>query len=114
MSSAFRDTLFGQLVRWGSGHRFLQYEDEKNGFSLNVTSDFDYPISQPLSRNTLPVDQGNFNKDAFEITVRPYNPEVPSGDYTQDAGSCWYSQHDTGNPHNWSTGKKVFVVTQIS
>ncbi|KAH7139800.1 major facilitator superfamily domain-containing protein [Dactylonectria estremocensis] len=89
MAAFLRDTPLGQLIRWATKGRILQYPDEQPGFKL------------PEGYNKTPRSQGSDPSSAVE-----------------EAGEWlvvdWYSQDDEENPQNWSAWKKAYLHITIN
>ena len=139
MADIIRDSSLGQLIRAVTGNKFLQYAEEKSGFQLPAPipeaetiqekaeeadslsasdsasiSDGSPDLERAGTRELQPVFSRTSMAEAVGPTTRtvsrPIQPTLTSdGTILVD----WYSTDDADNPMNWSTSKRVFIVTLI-
>ena len=94
MEETLRDSPIGQLIRFLSQNRLLQYPEER--------SDFVIP--------EVYVQALDGEKRDSSIDNSQSRPNLTSdGHILVD----WYSPKDPANPHNWSTGRQNFVCTLV-
>lgn len=115
--SLFRDSIAGQAVRWVTGDRLLSYPDQPlrlGGLpAILATSRDDYiglrSQSSVVATHGLGIQAPYENDPGFPL------PKIESAVSTAeiDRNRAWASPTDPENPYNWSTGKKVFVASQI-
>lgn len=139
MADLIRDAPIGQLIRWATNNRCLQYPEEKPDFQLpdawknlatgnqsypastaNIASDDDEPTAAPLEpvssrRSGLNgITESNLEADeAHAIEKTQSIPVVPQK--TKDGAILvdWYYSDDAANPHNWSNGKRAGISLVI-
>lgn len=133
MSDLFRETAFGQIIRFLSGRRLLRYPEELPGFeftypesrspdksvelnlraSLELTSD---PDPEKADSNgggsSTPNSETLASKDAF-ILVDWYNSGQSEIGFLFLVLPNLEKIDDPANPHNWAGGKKVLVAAEI-
>jgi DHA1 family multidrug resistance protein-like MFS transporter len=142
LKEVLRDAPAGQLARTYLGWTIAPYEDEKEGYSLPQPSsqgaapsatrkDEADPdgISEKSSSDEADLAKGK-NNDIENSGVTGPAPgqdehalrdiermatekEEPPNNSHSHANEVAFGPDDRDNPHNWSTGKKVFVFAQI-
>lgn len=137
MADIIRDAPIGQLLRFISRNRLLQYPEEKADFklppqwahlidsstlSLPSTSDPASPTRQDGSTGSGDVEEGQLHHSQSANTPSPA-ANTPSHDSNADSTPIvpavtkdgailvdWYSSNDSENPHNWSRGKRAAIA----
>lgn len=131
MSDLFRETAAGQIIRFLSGRRFLQYPEELPDFR------FPYPSHQGPEKGAPDAPQASLGPPDTDPEKAQTEGEVSSSAsdiettkdeiilvdwYTKGVGSSLifalsYDTNDNiddpANPQNWSTNKKVLVSFEI-
>ncbi|BCS23666.1 MFS transporter [Aspergillus puulaauensis] len=132
MADIIRDAPIGQILRFVSRNRLLQYPDEKADFQLppqwaslidNLDSspprtDDSTGAIQEGSNGSSDVEAGqlqrcqsaNTNGNSSDASCIPITPTV-----TKDGVILvdWYNSNDPENPHNWSRGKRAAIAAII-
>ncbi|KAK2608946.1 hypothetical protein QQS21_002522 [Conoideocrella luteorostrata] len=126
MFDIFRDAPVGQLIRWISRNRYLQYPDERPGFQLPRTwnqkqiSDLDLGLSFiEQSSEDLGGDIG-LREFGSTSAILPdeghqtgFRPSMQDAKHDDTIIVDWYSDHDSENPQNWTHRKKVGITLII-
>lgn len=130
MADLIRDAPMGQLIRWITNNRYLQYPEEKPGFKIpvswtrkqSVALDSGLPSPRPPSSGLQsPIESYGFDSEnSYEfnqIDTTKSNPEFVSStrDLT-DHGTVvvdWYDGRDVDNPYNWSDRKRGLITLII-
>lgn len=124
MAELIRDSAFGHLVRLVTRGKYLQYAEEKDaslwrnfisgektrqmahhGHPGQSTQEDPPSSSSEESSRTRAGEEQPVN----EPTGHPIDQEKGRDVNVVD----WYDEHDSENPMNWTTFKKVFVTFQI-
>ncbi|PVH88930.1 MFS general substrate transporter [Cadophora sp. DSE1049] len=116
MSSYYRDTVFGQLVRWVSGNQMMKFPDEEDANLLNSfahkkaadspsTSRSHDDLAEHESPATFDASDGGEKGDRILDTNGRDNVDMHLVD--------WYGPGDLENPQNWSTCRKLLITFQI-
>jgi DHA1 family multidrug resistance protein-like MFS transporter len=97
MYDVFRDSAFGQTLRFLMGRSLAPYLEEK--------ADFQSPViwAPESGKSTSDSVSSNERDDDAE---KAHTPQKQGNDTTV---VTWYSDTDPENPHNWSRGKKAWV-----
>lgn len=140
MADLIRDAPIGQLIRWATNNRYLQYPEEKADFKLpeawnnvaagtqqssastaNIASDDeqDVPVAplEPVSSRRSGINgitESNLEADEIHNIEKTQSiPVVPQK--TKDGAILvdWYYSDDAANPHNWSNGKRAGISLVI-
>lgn len=128
MSDLIRDAPVGQMIRWATKNRYLQYPEEKDSsmyerFINNEKSGNMARYGQPNPPEDKEDDQSRtrHNSESSGRTLRgedatvneasgkPVDPEKGKDVTLVD----WWGPNDPENPINWSQPKKTFVAFQI-
>ncbi|KAL8840545.1 MAG: hypothetical protein Q9170_001298 [Blastenia crenularia] len=140
MADLFREAPIGQIIRYVTRNRFLQYPEEEPDFELPDTyrtaiksssdptkekapsrSDSD-TLQQSLEREkpTNPVNlkddpEAGQDETERELSLKPTKstPVVPKKTPDGHLLVDWYTTDDPANPQNWSRLKRGFVALQI-
>ena len=131
LAEIIRDAPAGQLARTYLGWQIAPYEDEKEGYKLPRPEEQATASRAEGKREVDPEkaseDSSDEEKKGNSVNGKPAGPE-PQGDRDieriaterepqhppqPDFNEVGFSPTDLDNPHNWSTGKKVFVFSQI-
>lgn len=128
MSDLFRDAPVGQMIRWVTKNRVLQYPEEKD------PSIWEQYVNVDMSANMARHGQPTPPEDEVDDQSHPRHSSESSGrtlqgeDVTINQASGkpvdpekgkditmidWWGPTDPENPQNWSTAKKYFVTFQI-
>lgn len=133
MEAVFREAPMGQLVRFVTKNKYLQYPEEKPGFELPEPwiqmmqsleaskSHTENPEPQEERPNpeqsdaashssTLREDSEMNAQDLEKVKSIPITPKK-----TKDGAILvdWYYTDDDENPHNWSNLKRALIATII-
>lgn len=127
MSDFFRDTTFGQTVRFLSGKRLFLHPEEKPGFvlppeyqlSLNNEEKLAARGSSPAStlQNSdadVEAHRSSVDADGIELHKTRSIPIAPKKTSDGTILVDWYATDDPANPQNWSTGRRAWVVIVMS
>ena len=136
MADIIRDAAIGQLIRWATNNRYLQYPEEKPDFQLpqawldiiNDTNESGYNATKS-SLSLENSSENNNNNTATAVTdISPdarleadeihnlekqqSTPVAPQR--TKDGAILvdWYFTDDDSDPHNWTNKKRmaIFVI----
>ncbi|KAL2829524.1 major facilitator superfamily domain-containing protein [Aspergillus cavernicola] len=112
MIDIFRETAAGQIVRFLSQGKFLQYPEELPGFR------FQYPElnRSPLGseNSTLgPSHASDPERAQTKIDVSQLAIDSMTTGDNKFVLVDWYTADDPANPQNWSTSKKALVAFEI-
>ncbi|CAK97142.1 hypothetical protein CBS63078_8300 [Aspergillus niger] len=94
MWDIIRDSTFGQCLRLASGGKLAGYPEDQPGFQLPAGS-----LEPSTSSSSTSSSNGELIGDPEKGNKEP-NPSVIG----------WYGENDPENPHNWSSGKKLWVA----
>lgn len=119
MSDLIREAPIGQIIRYISGNKYLQYPEEKPDFHLpqewidriNSDSTAPSPASASDDEDTTVRPVSDAETDAIEKTTSV--PIVPQK--TKDGAVLvdWYRTDDAADPHQWSNAKRMGVTLII-
>lgn len=108
----------GQLIRYLTGSRFLQYPEERDDFilpanyvaALGRKGDSPTPTSTTPSTLSLGIDKSGETESKAMSTAPKVKPIAP--EETEDGTILvdWYDTKDPSNPHNWGELKRSFVA----
>ncbi|KAF7194201.1 Cycloheximide resistance protein [Pseudocercospora fuligena] len=127
MKQVFRDSFFGQIVRYVSGNKYFKYAEEEPGFQ--IPEEYLLPEerskrrsevisgvpSEAISDDKPPEDDDDLEKASLawdgDQAVESGRREHVSPQRTQSGVTTvtWYSDTDPENPHNWPNSKKLWV-----
>ncbi|KAF2658041.1 cycloheximide resistance protein [Lophiostoma macrostomum CBS 122681] len=139
LREVLRDAPAGQLARTYLGWTIAPYEDEKEGYSLQQPTSHavalsvahkdeadpdgisekssadpaqgkDSDIESSAMASTAPRQDENAIRDIERMATEK---EEPPNTTQPNPNEVSFSPEDRDNPHNWSTGKKVFAFAQI-
>lgn len=132
MADLIRESAIGQLIRWATNNRYLQYPEEKPGFQLpqawldivNGTEKAGYNNSRA---STSPEDSSDNNNaatdispdsrlEADEIHNLEKHQSIPIAPQQTKDGAVlvdWYFTDDDADPHNWTNGKRLAITLII-
>lgn len=96
MWDIIRDSTFGQLLRLAGGTKLARYPEEQPSFQ--VPAGYLEPIRIHDSSSSNDGSNGDIERANKEVNV---------------AVIGWYGEHDQDNPHNWSSGKKLWVAVLL-
>lgn len=121
-----RDSTFGQIVNHFSGHKYLQYPEERPEFvvpakylSSSLSNAFNSTINEKKDESpenqvdlqfTLPESSSSSASSTdieLEKGVTPEANKEPNHGYIL---VDWYDDNDQENPQNWSNFKKVWII----
>jgi len=127
MTELIRDTVFGHIVRFASGGKLLQYQEERDPslwkqFVDKEKSDNaahhgtvephrtdtrpeEHDHSPDSERTEIPDDGHTYN----EVTMTKVDTEKGKDIHVVS----WYGKDDPENPQNWSQFKKFFVTFEL-
>ncbi|PNY29858.1 Caffeine resistance protein 5, partial [Tolypocladium capitatum] len=142
MADLIRDAPLGQLIRWASKNKYLQYPEEKAGFELprpwqdvldslggladdgfreppppssssSTVADEDRQMQQQEDQEKQEDQEGQPAPGQGRLEKTQSVPVVPQR--TEDGTILvdWYYSDDAENPHNWSNKKRVLIATVI-
>ncbi|KAH7409418.1 major facilitator superfamily domain-containing protein [Cadophora sp. MPI-SDFR-AT-0126] len=105
MSSHYRDTVFGQLVRLVSGNQMMKFPDEEDTNLSNSFAHKKAADSPPKSRspNNLSEHESTAISDASDNRRDDVDMHLVD----------WYGPDDLENTQNWSTTRKLLITFQI-
>ncbi|THX81932.1 putative caffeine resistance protein 5 [Aureobasidium pullulans] len=118
MSDLFRDAPVGQMIRWMTKNKYLQYPEEKD------TSMYGKFINREKSGNMARYGQPNPPEDEEKEEKQNDNQDWHDIEFSQRE-SCnpekgkdvnlvdWWGPNDPECPTNWNQGKKFFVTFLI-
>lgn len=141
MEAAIRDAPLGQIIRYFTNNKYLQYPEEKPGFQLPETwvqmmnsLDNEKKHAEPANREKESSDsnQTSSDQDSEEVSrTSTLNAEdrleaneaelekiksIPITPRKTRDGSIlvdWYYSDDQENPHNWGNLKRALITTII-
>ncbi|GAB7350828.1 hypothetical protein MBLNU459_g1361t2 [Dothideomycetes sp. NU459] len=136
MSDLFRDAPVGQLIRWVSGNKWLQYPEEKDPSIWKNFIDKEKSGNMAMYGAAEPPNDEEKNEEQQQNGSSPSHENRRSDssgtlagndqEYNQMSGKpvdpekgknidmvSWYGPEDPDNPQNWSQRKKFFVAFQI-
>lgn len=142
MSNLFRDAPLGQIIRFVTRNRYLKYPEEEPDFKLpksyvkaiqaaqegskSVRDESQYPIPSNDRKDSVSTKLADDTSARSDASMDPAVQEKTIGeddvakDPTMpkrlDDGTIlvdWYGPTDLANPHNWTSGEKIVVVTII-
>lgn len=102
----FRDTALGMLLRLVTRNRLFLHPEERPGFELPA----EY-LSTSSSSDGLENPAQLYPTVDPEIGLQTLNEATKITDGIKVV--TWYSENDSENPQNWSTGKKTFVTVVL-
>ncbi|KAK3064479.1 hypothetical protein LTS18_006856 [Coniosporium uncinatum] len=127
MKELIRDTVFGHIVRFVSGGKLLQYQEErdpslwkqfvdkeKSGYAAHHgtvephrtdTRPDDHDHSPDSERTEIPDDSHTYNEVTFTRVDTEKGKDINV--------VSWYGEDDPENPQNWSQFKKFFVTFEL-
>lgn len=123
-----RDAPAGQLARAYLDWTIAPYEDEKDNFQLphpeKNTVNSQTPAQQRADSNVASIEHDKETRGSSQESIRHQPPaerdieRVPTekdehGSQKPAFNEVAFTPSDRDNPHNWGTGKKVFVFSQI-
>ncbi|OJJ78987.1 MFS transporter [Aspergillus glaucus CBS 516.65] len=118
MIETIRETAFGKLMRMISHNRILQYPEE-----IDPETCSRYVLSETNLENLESNTHGEPGEEWGLFTVMSQASRRPSATEPAPAEklssalvsniAIGWSSNDTQNPQNWSTGKKLFVSSQV-
>ncbi|TIA62339.1 putative caffeine resistance protein 5 [Aureobasidium pullulans] len=120
MSDLFRDAPVGQMIRWMTKNKYLQYPEEKD------TSMYGKFINREKSGNMARYGQPNPPEDEEKEEKQDDNQDREGTTMNSASGIAvdpekgkdvnlvdWWGPNDPECPTNWSQGKKFFVTFLI-
>ncbi|KAJ5673661.1 major facilitator superfamily domain-containing protein [Penicillium longicatenatum] len=133
MEAVIREAPIGQLVRFLTNNRYLQYPEEKPGFELpepwiQIMQGLEASKSHTENPESRDQRQNSDQSDAISHTsTLQEDCEMNAGDLekiksipitpkkTKDGAILvdWYYTDDAENPHNWSNLKRGLLATII-
>ncbi|KAF4455947.1 hypothetical protein F53441_1814 [Fusarium austroafricanum] len=120
-----RDAPLGQLIRFVTRNRLLQYPEERPDFELpaawtQLLNNADLrDIVGTETPSTIAASQTDQNvtenEDIESKGLGADKPDYLTPKMTNDGTILvdWYSDHDSANPHNWSNRRRALVSLQI-
>lgn len=133
MADIVRDSAIGQLIRWATNNRYLQYPEEKPDFKLpqawldiiNNTNESGYNASKSSSsledssnnnnnnnHNTTAATDIDARLEADEIHNLEKQQSIPVAPQRTKDGAIlvdWYFTDDDSDPHNWTNMKRMAI-----
>lgn len=131
MADLIRDAPLGQLIRWATKNRHLQYPEEKADFKLpQAWQDLlDSPgaaVDEPRSSSSSTADDeirpsrttGDVQArlEADELHNLEKKQSIPIAPKQTKDGTIlvdWYYSDDSEDPHNWSNRKRLLIAAVI-
>ncbi|KAL9610745.1 MAG: hypothetical protein Q9167_004564 [Letrouitia subvulpina] len=111
MTTQFRDTQFGHLVRFLSGHKLFRYPDEIDPSLWKKSLQQD--TSSTSSRSPERPNASEKESDTPDGDLRDLNTKHVVEDGKDIHLVDWYGPDDPENPQNWPSSWKVLVVFQM-
>lgn len=128
MADLVRDAPIGQLLRWLTSNRYLQYAEEVPGFEIPASwtrrsskdsdsgSSSDNVLASGAGASHAATNSVTQNVDEADETATTWNKQRTSFtrcEYSHDEDAFavdWYGKDDPDNPYNWSPNKRHFVT----
>ena len=122
MKDLIRDTIFGHMVNILSGNRVFRYpeEDDPSLVDKYINQEKSLELQQTGTTSSLQPtktksrqEQPDSEKDENQSNHSSPNASADELEKGRDRTIIDWSEGDSDNPLNWSTGKKFFVTFQI-
>lgn len=134
MDATIRDAPLGQLIRYFTNNKYLQYPEEKPDFQLPETWIQMMNSLDEKKRNEKPAEQSQTTSDqegeeisrtstlnaedrleANEAEIEKVKSIPITPRKTRDGHILvdWFYTDDQENPHNWSNTKRALITTVI-
>lgn len=103
MASFIRETFAGDVLRWAGLDSTLQHPEEASNYIAQL------PIK--YTSQTSSSSETSSRHSASPAEGDPEKSDVPKEDSVIVVD--WDGADDAANPRNWSSGKKLWVVTIV-